>query len=238
LPALIFGCWPWGGWLVFLRGKAWFSGWAACFSRGNNPSVTLGAAWAARLRNWSLEKRWAVLAVGLPITVFFLSRSKLPLYVLPLFGPLAVLVAVGLLRAFERDAARLWKWATLLAVSVWMLSVVVKGVLPLFPSDRDAKTLHALMVSHVKDVPMDRLAVFETKRMNGLQFYLQGEVQYFDSKDTPEFQQWLKSGGAGEKYVLLRPGHTNTLKTCVAPAQAELVPLTGKWTLARIPRAP
>ena len=44
----------------------------------------------------------------LPLTVFMVSRSRLPLYVLPLFAPLAVLVALVLapLRWTSREIGR------------------------------------------------------------------------------------------------------------------------------------
>ena len=35
LPALLFGCWPWGGWLAVVRGKAWWTRLAALFARGS-----------------------------------------------------------------------------------------------------------------------------------------------------------------------------------------------------------
>jgi 4-amino-4-deoxy-L-arabinose transferase len=238
LPILLFGCWPWGGWLFFLRGKAWFAQLSAWLVGEPECHSSRWAALAANVKQWSLEKRWSVLAFGLPLLVFFLSRSKLPLYVLPLFGPLAVFIAAGLLRAFERDAARLWKVATVLALVFWTLSAVGKGALQLFPGGRDMKVLYASILNQVREPDASRLAVFEKKRLNGLQFYMKDELCHFDSNDMAEFQRWLKSGGAGEKYLILRPGDSNSLKACVSPAQATFSRLTYKWTLARVPIAP
>ncbi|MEI7903571.1 MAG: glycosyltransferase family 39 protein [bacterium] len=238
LPVLLFGCWPWGGWLFFLRRKAWGAWLATCFVRTPEGKVSRWPALTAQVKQWPLEKRWAVLALGLPLLVFFLSRSKLPLYVLPLFGPLSVFIASGLLRVFERDTARLWKKATVLACVFWTLSVAGKGALSFFPGGRDMKVLYVSVLKQVKHVQADRLAVFEKKELNGLQFYLQTELRHFDSVDTPEFQQWLARAGSGEKYLLLRPGHTNTLAKSVLPARAEFSTLTDKWMLARVPVAP
>lgn len=238
LLPLLFGCCPWGAWLVFMKWKTCLAQLSAGFVREPGGQVSRGSALTANVKQWSIEKRWSVLAFGLPLAVFFLSRSKLPLYILPLFGPLSVFIAMGLLRVFERDDARMWKVATRLALVFWALSVVGKGVLPYFPGARDMKVLYVSVLKQVKDFDVGRVAVFEKKPLNGLQFYFQQQVPHFESKGTPELQQWLGSGGGGEKYLLLRAGHTNTLARSVAPARAEFSTLTEKWMLARVPVAP
>lgn len=238
LPTLVFGCWPWAGWLVFVRGKAWLKGWAQGFRTLSVGHALQRSSISAAVRRLSPEKTWSLLAFFLPIAVFFLSRSKLPLYVLPLFGPYAVFVAAGLLRAFERDTVRFWKWAGVLALSVWAISVAGKAALAVFPSERDAKHLYTAILSHTQDLRPERLAVFEKKQLNGLQFYMQSELSHFESGDTEAFRQWVKNSGAADRYVLLRPAHTNVLVTCVAPAKATFADLTGKWMLARISVVP
>ena len=234
LPALLFGCWPWGGWLVFVRGKAWWTRLAAFFARAPGRTTSRWSALTAAVRQWPVEKHWSVWAVALPVAVFFLSRSKLPLYVLPLFGPLAVFTAMGLWRAFERDTARLWKGATVLALACWTLFVVVKGVMPLFPGDSDRKALYASIRDQVEDLDAGRLAIFENKHNNGLQFYFQRELPCFESEDSPELRQWLKNGVDGERYLILRRAQTNTLDKCAFPARVEFSALSKKWMLARV----
>ncbi len=238
LPALLFGCLPWSGWLMLLKRKAWMASLAACFARAPGGLPARWSALATNVRLWSPEKRWAAWAIGFPLTVFFLSHSKLPLYVLPLFGPLAVFVAVGLLRCFARDTARLWKASTVLALSVWTLSVAVKGALPYYPRDRDMKALHAAVLAQVEDSHTDRLAVYGSKPLNGLQFYCQRELPVFDVHQAAEFRQWLKSRAGGESCLILRPGQTNRLNQAIAPDRAAYSPLIDKWVLARVRAAP
>ena len=184
------------------------------------------------MRQWPVEKHWSVLAVALPVAVFFLSRSKLPLYVLPLFGPIAVFTAAGLLRVYDRDAGRLWKWSTVLALSCWTVFVVAKGALPFLPGDRDMKVLYASVLSQVPEFHAERLAVLSKKTLNGLQFYVQRELPHIEAED--EIQAWLKGGGEGERYMILRSGQTNRFEKCVFPARVEFSALTEKWLLARV----
>ncbi len=237
LPVLLFGCWPWGGWLIYLQRKAGFR-WLTSVSAGGawrkalSPSVL-----AAGVRRWPVETHWSAWAFGFPLLVFCLSRSKLPLYVLPLFGPLAVFIAAGLLRVFGGNPARLWKGATVLALTCWTISVVAKGVLPFFPGDRDMKVLHAAVLGQAPGLQPDRLGVYGNKPLNGLQFYFQKELPVFKAGDAVAFQQWLKSGGSGEKYLILKPGQTSRLKKGIAPVHAEFSPLVDKWLLARVPGA-
>ncbi len=237
LPVLFFGCWPWGGWLMFLKRKAWFAWLTGCFGRSAPGRAPL--TWVAlttHVRQWSLETCWAVLAFGLPLAVFCLSRSKLPLYVLPLFGPLAVFIAAGLLRVFEREPARLWKTATVLALVCWTLSIAGKGAAPLFPGDRDMKVLHTAIMKQVKGADADQVAVYGVKTLNGLEFYFQRELYHVN--DAAKFQTWLKSGTGAEKYLVLKTGQTKSLQKCVAPTRAEFSYLTDKWMLARVSAVP
>ncbi len=238
LPVLLFGCWPWGGWLIYLQRRVWWSKLVSCFAGGAGLRAWSWPALCANVREWTIEVKWSVLAFGLPLLVFFLSRSKLPLYVLPLFGPLSVFIAAGLLRAFARDTSRLLKWATVLAVSVWALFVVVKGVLPYFPGDRDMKVIYAAVVKQVPDIQTDRLAVVCGRPLNGLQFYFQKELTCLDSKGTAEIAQWAKSRGAVEKFLILRPAQKGNVEKCVRPASVAFSPLTDVWVLARVSAAP
>ena len=206
------------------------------FGRGTGGLKPGWSAVAANVKRWSLEKRWSALAFGFPLFVFCLSRSKLPLYVLPLFGPLSVFIAAGLQLALERDTARLWKWATVLALTSWLLAVVAKGALPHFPGARDMKALYTSVEKQVKDFDPARLAVFGKKTLNGLQFYAQRELPHID--EAGEIQELLKSRGASELYVVVRPAQTNKFLKLSSPARVAFTRLGPKWMLARVSAAP
>ena len=237
VPVLLFGCWPWGGWLMYLHRKAWLSRLVSVFG-GSGFRGWSWSALRANVRQWPLEKQWSVLAFGLPLLVFFLSRSKLPLYVLPLFGPLSVFIAAGLLRAFSHDSSRLWKWATVLALSVWTISSVAKGVMPFIPNVHDMKVLHAEVMRQVPGLRPERLAVIGNKPLNGLQFYFQKGIASFEAAETSKIEQWAKSLGSGEKFIISRAAQKSNIERCVQPAPVTFSRLSDIWVLAHVAAAP
>jgi 4-amino-4-deoxy-L-arabinose transferase-like glycosyltransferase len=130
----------------FNRHGEWY-GWLAIYA----PTLVIGtlpwspALWRwvrglpARLRAWgSREGRVAdraglllALWVALPLLVFCLSRSRLPLYILPLFVPLALLVARQ--RLGEGRGLPRWRW--LLAWAALLLALV--SATELWPTLKD-----------------------------------------------------------------------------------------------------
>lgn len=85
---------------------------------------------ARRLRDapWLLAVLWLLL----PLTVFCLARSRLPLYLLPLFVPLAVIAAMQ--RQREGKALPRWRW--LLAWSAVLASLALAAAA--WPTHKDA----------------------------------------------------------------------------------------------------
>jgi len=69
LPTLLLGTLPWSPLLLWRRRRR------------------------PLLRPWPLEERFLALWIGLPLAVFVLAGSRLPLYVLPLFVPLSLAIA-------------------------------------------------------------------------------------------------------------------------------------------------
>ena len=82
------------------RNGEWYGGFVVYL-----PALLLGALpWAAvaalrRLRDWGTPlpspSGFLWLWLGLPLVVFFLARSRLPFYLLPLFVPIRLLVAMS-----------------------------------------------------------------------------------------------------------------------------------------------
>jgi 4-amino-4-deoxy-L-arabinose transferase len=150
-PTLLLGTLPW---LPVLAAGAW--------RHRRDALATLRAD--AQLR---LLACWLLL----PLAVFMLSRSRLPLYVLPLFAPLALLVARRLV-PFARGAR--WPYVLLAA---WGLALVGARALPawLDVPDDDGRLAHELR-AELAFTPAEVIFV-ETAPRFGLRFYLGSPIE-------------------------------------------------------------
>lgn len=157
LPILVFGWLPWGGWLAFR--------WREALSR-----ICVPGSWREAWRGLSDEALWLLWAVFLPLAVFMASRSKLPLYVLPLFVPGAVAMGRLLMASYGREA---WfgKWARVTVCAVFVLFVAGKAVMGMLPPYRDMGNLHRLLTEQYGVRDPARLAITGDKPLNGLSYY-------------------------------------------------------------------
>lgn len=139
----------------FNRNGEWY-GWLAVYV----PTLVLGTLpWSpslwrwlrglpARLRAWrsrdgrDADRAGLLLAlwVALPMLVFCLSRSRMPLYMLPLFVPLALLVA----RQRLGDGRGLPRWRWLLAWAALLLALQFAAAF--WPTHKDGASWHRAIV--------------------------------------------------------------------------------------------
>jgi 4-amino-4-deoxy-L-arabinose transferase len=129
--------------------------------------------WRARLRQRQPE--WLLLAYWLlvPLAIFFLARSRLQLYVLPLFVPLALMMA--------RPLAR-WDWLrgrrlALTAGITAAVLVALKGVLAHWPSDRDGREIARQIDLIVDRTQYDAIVFVGLRPYYGLGLYLDKAVE-------------------------------------------------------------
>lgn len=131
-PVLLLGALPW------LVAALWASG---------GPRAAWGAL-RGRLRGG--DRQWQLLAwwFALPFLVFLLARSRLQLYLLPLFVPLSL--------ALARPLASVWaaRSRALLATAAVTATVLLatKGLLAYVPVDRDARQI----AGHVAELTRGR----------------------------------------------------------------------------------
>ena len=146
LPTLALGALPWTAIALWRR---WF-----------RPSV-LGMPATSRFLWW-----W----IGVPLLVFFLARSRLPFYLLPLFVPLSLLIAQSLPdRAPSRGHIAL--------VAGWLaVLLATKVLIANAPSDQDARQLAAKLRPLLPTTARE-LVFVETKARYGLRFYLNAEIE-------------------------------------------------------------
>lgn len=189
----------------FSRNGAWY-GWIVVYV----PTVLLGAmpwtldlwAWMrslpARIQAWRHRDDRAAQApmllvalwIGIPLLVFCLSKSRMPLYLLPLFVPMALVVAT------QRQASgkALPRWPLL---ALWMLLLVGSRLAAAwFPTHKDASAWADAIRSRVHG-PITEVVFVEDMARYGLHLHLDAEIEklsmgaYPQSRFNPEYDEPL-----------------------------------------------
>jgi 4-amino-4-deoxy-L-arabinose transferase-like glycosyltransferase len=157
LPALVLGQ---GAWLV--------AG-ARVFARERlaSPRALLG-----RIRRGD-GASFLLLWLVLPLAVLWASTSRLPLYVLPIYPPIALAIARALVHASEHAARR----ALAIAVPSALLLILLKaGAAFAAPaSDKDMRLLYE--AARREGGAAAEIRAFGESRLYGLQYYLGGALQ-------------------------------------------------------------
>ncbi len=145
LPTLVLGALPW----------ALFALWQRFRARPLAPATDSAFLWT-----WLLA----------PLAVFVLARSRLPLYLLPLFVPISLLLASQF--AHWRPTRAWW-----LMVAAWVgLLLAGKAWVAHYPSKQDARQLAREFAQALPGAPRE-LVFVGTKPRYGLRFYLGAEVE-------------------------------------------------------------
>ena len=135
------------------------------------PRLFTGRFWR-RVRRDEPERLFLLLWLLLPLTVFCLARSRLPLYVLPLFAPISLLVGRQLASSFELTRARK-TWLAAWIVGLLALKATA-AYLPGRPEDsrRMARAIEAQVTA-----PYSEVAFFDRSPRYGLSLYLDVEIE-------------------------------------------------------------
>ena len=123
----------------------------------------------ARDRDWLLLAWWLLL----PLAIFCLARSRLQLYVTPLFVPLALLMARSLSHGAWLGTRRL---AVIAGISAATL-VTLKGVVGSVHVDRDAREMAAALRPVVESRRLEEIVFVNMRPFYGLHMYLPVEVE-------------------------------------------------------------
>jgi 4-amino-4-deoxy-L-arabinose transferase len=110
----------------------------------------------------------------LPLAVFVLARSRLPLYILPLFAPLAVVMA----RALAPIDFRSVRFR--IALCAWCAVLLGARIVPSYMHfEDDDRALADALRREAPAIP-DEVAFVEIEPRFGLRFYLNSEVERLD----------------------------------------------------------
>ena len=218
LPVLLAGMLPWSGWLVFR--------WRAVWARVRVPGGARGL-----LTGFSSEALWLVWASAFPLGVFMLSRSKLPLYLLPLSVPFAVGIGRLLVAVYSR-AEWFQKAARMTAYAALVVFVAGKVVMARYPSERDMLRLHRILTEQCGVRDPARLAVLGNKHLNGLSYYYHYDLTLIPCENTAE---WVDKGG--ERFLLCDRGQGEALRQLLNGRALKEQALTKRWHLFRFEAA-
>jgi len=156
LPVLLVGTLPW---LVFSLNAA--GGPVNAYRR-------LRSRLRERDRHWLLLCYWLLV----PLATFFLARSRLQLYVLPLFVPLALMMARPLARWRGLEGRRAIRVIGLTTLALLGL----KATLAYWPSDRDSRELASQLRQQLATHPADEIIFVGMRPFYGLNVYLPQRV--------------------------------------------------------------
>ncbi|MCX7017340.1 MAG: hypothetical protein NTW86_33050, partial [Candidatus Sumerlaeota bacterium] len=109
--------------------------------------------------------------VAIPLAAFCAAQSRLPLYVLPLFVPLSLLLAKSLAGWFTLNGwTRAWvaAWIAVLIGGRWVASV--------YPTDRDSRALARILAERAPAPPKEFVFV-DVQPWYGLSLYFDAEVE-------------------------------------------------------------
>ncbi len=199
IPVLIFGSLPWSA--IWLEKKASFK--SALFKK----------QWWKEL-DVKPELLFLLCYFFVPLIVLCLASSKLGLYALPIFVPLAIATAKlwaqkapvvdnlsfpGLLKGYARPMGLIGCWICLLLLS--------KIALAYYPTQNNMRTLWSQVKENLPPGAYELCTVNE--RADGLLFYSAREVEHLTDKSDPypaftkteyileEIQEFIKEGEAG-----------------------------------------
>jgi len=164
LPTLLVGALPW--WPVAL--------WHA----HRNRFRTAGDA---------ASRRFLLFWLGAPLLVFMLARSRLPLYLLPLFVPLTLLMYLSLVPAFSSFRSI----GTRIALLTGALLILARGGAALLASDADSRRL-ASRLSLWMTPAVQELVFVDTRPRYGVHFYLERPVEGVHWQTPPDRMAFQK----------------------------------------------
>jgi len=108
----------------------------------------------------------------IPLIIFSLAQSRLILYVLPLFAPLVLALAIHI---EKKNSMR-----TLAYISI-LLIILFKGFVTYYPTKKDIRIVWGSIKKYYK--PGTYVYAYGEPKLFGLQFYLKGKLKRISSSD-------------------------------------------------------
>ena len=169
LPTVLLGTLPW--WMLAL--------WRTLARRRAATGAGLPVAESGGWKDWAPERRFLWCWLLLPVVVFCLARSRLPLYLLPSFVPICLLIARGM------NGMR-WRPAGVALIALWVAALLgIKYLATVFPTDKDSRKFAARIERMIPGHP-EHLMFIEDMARNGLNLYFDSDVQRLSFEPEPK----------------------------------------------------
>ena len=189
-----------------------------------------------RVTAWPHPVEWLfiVTTFAIPFIVFCVSSSRLPLYLLPLFAPIALAVGKGLEWLVSTGHLRL-RSVMVAALAVTVLMVVGKGVfvlhIPAIDSSKDMGILARDAGSILEKYPNRDLYVLKQEALLGLQFYLHTTpVVTAELEDAPAVLKKAKTENK-HQLVFVRKKKLEAFAEKIDQRVYKVEPINDDWSL-------
>ncbi len=222
LPVLLLAPGPWI-WQAWRGARSWWVDGRG----GGRPAPGLRRVADTLLRGRG-PGAFLALWLALPLGVFALSRSRLPLYLLPLYP--AIAIAIARLAIRRSGTARALRVGVRTAIAGAAAIVLVKGVLARVPDGNDMRRLSRAIEAAAP--PCAEPWILDEPRLYGLQFYLGGSLRRVSSGGLePWASATLEQLAADQRrsrnpvLIVAGDGDASSIRAAAAPERVERVAL-------------
>lgn len=200
------------------------------------PSLLIGALPWLALALWNKRKSTAhkpiqpkttflLYWICIPLVVFMLSQSRLPLYILPLFVPIALLLSQLLNDQSFSKHHFFW-------LSIWLvLLLALKAIAGYIPYKHDSREF-AQQLQKILPTKPKELAFINSKAAYGLNFYLDANIEKISLENLTspqpisdaEFDEDMRLEILEieeDRYFLVPKNHTSAFKTFLSDNQVK-----------------
>jgi 4-amino-4-deoxy-L-arabinose transferase len=189
-----------------------------------------------RVTAWPHPVEWLFIVTTffIPLTVFCMSTSRLHLYLLPLFAPMALAVGKALEWLVSGRHLRL-RSVMIAALGMTAFMVVVKGIflfdIPAIDTSKDMAILARDAGSILEKYPTRDLYVLRQEPLLGLQFYLHTTpIVTAELEDAPVVIKKAKTEGK-HQLVFVRTKKLEAFAEKMDQRVYKIEPINKDWTL-------
>jgi 4-amino-4-deoxy-L-arabinose transferase-like glycosyltransferase len=191
-------------------------------------------------RNKLKGDQWAVfliLWVFLPLAVFFVSKSRLPLYILPLFVPIALMTGRWTILPSRPKAG-------VFLLAAWIVVLIaLKFAGALFPYTKDSRAMAQSIARSVQPAPSE-IVFIDSDPFWGLSLYLRCEAErvvtssHAQSPADETLAEELKEGEPRVLFVADKNKEHEVIETCRSLGYpVRRVGHRGSWVFIALPEA-
>lgn len=218
-PILLFGTGPWAILLAWKRN-------ALGITKG---TFTNWRAWCP-----TPEATYLLTAIFIPLLLLMISQSRLPLYALALFPPIALALGRGLARTIANHTFA-ERTVLIIAITLSAILLPIKGASAWYPSRRDMGQLAQNLRPVLAEYPQASMLLLYNEPLNGLEYYLNRPIPMhpLPTADSPEEGENRGPIEAGT-LVLARTKHLRSFSMFLPDGALNKVYQDRNWTLVQV----